>query len=87
MVGKAGDTSELAMMVHRVSDVAISEGMNNAELLDGSEIATSYLFTYLMGRLSENHGVNVVMKTLRGILSLGPSLIPIPKVSVRRGAQ
>ena len=99
MIGHAGDNSELALMVHRCSDVVTIAGLDNpagsqsdrsnaspqireadlARLVEGGEIASAFLFGYLLRRLQESHGTATVISTLRGILSLGPTLIPRPK--------
>jgi hypothetical protein len=80
MIGKAGDAGELAMMVQRCCDVTVADQYSSPhELIEGGEIASAFLFSYLLRRLQESHGTATVISTLRGLLSLGPSLISRPK--------
>ena len=79
MVGKADQPSELVSMVQRCSDVAAAGSDDVEDVIDSGEAASSLLFDYLRRRLQANHGVATVLSTLRGILSLGPTLIPMHK--------
>ena len=66
-------------MVERCSNVTVSDGLPVSELSEHGEIASAFLFGYLLHRLQEQSGIGDVIKTLRGILSFGPSLIPPQK--------
>ena len=79
MVGRASQPEELRVMVERCSNVTVSDGLPVSELSEHGEIASAFLFGYLLHRLQEQSGIGDVIKTLRGILSFGPSLIPPQK--------
>lgn len=80
MIGKAGDPGELAMMVQRCCDVTVADQYSSPhELIEGGEIASAFLFGYLLRRLQESHGTATVISTVQGLLALGPSLISRPK--------
>ena len=70
MVGRSSEAAELAMMVNWCADVVASSSEPA-----NAEIASGFLFGFLISRLHENQGVSTVIKTLRGVLSLGPTLI------------
>ncbi len=76
LVGRAHETPELVSMVQRCSDVAAAGSDDLEDVLEGGEAASSLLFDFLRQRLQANQGVATVLSTLRGILSLGPTLIP-----------
>lgn len=79
MVGGANRPEELRVMVERCANITVASHLPMHEMAQYGEIASSLLFGYLLHRLGEQSGLGPVISTVRGILSLGPTLIPPPK--------
>ena len=79
MIGSATRPEELRVMVERCANITVADGLSAPELADNGEIASSLIFGYLLRRLGEQSGLSPIISTARGILSLGPTLIPPSK--------
>ena len=80
MVGRAGDASEMLVMVNLCSDVTVAADFASAsELVDGGEIASSFLFGYLLKCLQEKHNISTIIKTIGGVLTFGRGSLGMPR--------